>query len=102
MISLFPSHDPSIGFPVTIEEANDALKAALGYNIEELKSMNFQDVTHPDDIEKDRDEFNRMINKEINHYTMLKRYIKKDGSYLSARLWVWIFMGKVVGCFLPT
>ncbi|MEQ9619824.1 MAG: PAS domain S-box protein [Deltaproteobacteria bacterium] len=50
-----------------------------GYTEEELKAIDFQTITHPDDLEEDLEYVRRMLNKEIDTYQMEKRYIHKLG-----------------------
>jgi PAS domain S-box-containing protein len=63
---------------------NGKLSEIVGYTKEELLSLTFQDITHPEDLEKDLEHVNRMLLGEIETYSMEKRYVKKGG----ARVWV--------------
>lgn len=67
-------------------EFNNKLCEMLGYTPEELRRMTWADLTHPDDLEADVEQFNRVLAGEINGYTMDKRYIRKDGSVMYANL----------------
>ncbi len=58
----------------------------LGYSESELLAMNFQDVTHPDDLEPNLTLFQQMLNNEIATYSIEKRYVRKDGSLVWATL----------------
>lgn len=58
---------------------NKSLIAMLGYKKEELLSLNFRDITHPDDLENDLAHLEKLVSREINSYKIEKRYIKKDG-----------------------
>jgi PAS domain S-box-containing protein len=51
----------------------------LGYTEEELLSLSFKDVTHPDDFEADWRQCQRLIRGEIRSYDLEKRYLHKDG-----------------------
>jgi PAS domain S-box-containing protein len=42
--------------------------------------MTFQQITHPDDLGADLAQAERVLNGEIESYTMEKRYLRKDGS----------------------
>jgi len=58
----------------------------VGRTSDEMQSMNFNMVTHPDDIDKDRDELQKLINGEIRTYNFDKRYIRPDQSVVWAHL----------------
>ncbi len=61
-------------------EANDKLCEILGYSREELFKTTWDELTYPDDLDKDLEQFNRLLNGYINSYTIEKRFIHKDGS----------------------
>ncbi|MEC4723773.1 PAS domain S-box protein [Noviherbaspirillum sp. CPCC 100848] len=61
-------------------EVNDALCGIVGYSRTELKSISFQDITHPNDLEQDLTLASQLANGEIPFYHLEKRYIRKDGS----------------------
>ncbi|MBX7255149.1 MAG: PAS domain S-box protein [Candidatus Hydrogenedentes bacterium] len=63
---------------------NDQLCDMLGYTREELKRKTWPELTHPDDLESDISEFNRVLSGEIESYKVMKRYVRKDGSFLHA------------------
>lgn len=50
----------------------------IGYTKEELANLTYIDVTHPEDAQKDKDLFAKLIVGEINTYTIEKRLIHKD------------------------
>jgi PAS domain S-box-containing protein len=54
----------------------------LGYRYDELMGKTFQEVTHPDDRDKDLELYSRLLSKEIPSYTIEKRYIRKEGSHI--------------------
>jgi len=51
-----------------------------GYSHEEFSKMKKFVVTHPDDVEKSKMWFDKIINGEIDKYQIEKRYLRKDGS----------------------
>lgn len=65
---------------------NSALCDMLGYTSEELQTMTFPDITHPDDLELDVTLAGRLVRSEIPFYKIEKRYIKKTGEIIWANL----------------
>ncbi|MBN3923629.1 PAS domain-containing protein [Nostoc sp. NMS4] len=75
-----------IGLDGRFLQINPALCEITGYSHEELIQMNFQEITHPDDLEVDFENAQRVLAKEISGYSLEKRYIRKDGSIVWANL----------------
>ena len=69
-------------------EVNRRLCEIVGYAGEELKAMRFQDITHPDDLERDLGLVQRVIAGEIATYQLEKRYIRKGGGLVWINLTV--------------
>ncbi|GAA4315240.1 hypothetical protein GCM10023149_11760 [Mucilaginibacter gynuensis] len=67
-------------------KVNQNLISCLGYTEDELNQITFQDITHPEDLEKDLDLLNKLIKGEVHHYQMEKRYFHKNGSVIWALL----------------
>ena len=67
---------------------NQKLCDVLGYAREELLEMTFQEITYPDDLERDLEKAMDLIAGKIPTYTMEKRYLRKDGSSVWAELTV--------------
>jgi PAS domain S-box-containing protein len=53
--------------------------ALLGYPESELLQLRCQDVTHPQDVESDRRQLQRLLCGEVQSYELEKRYVRKDG-----------------------
>ncbi|WP_139162646.1 sensor histidine kinase [Algoriphagus faecimaris] len=62
--------------------ANNSLCKLLEYSQEELQKLTFQDITHPDDLEKDLEKVRKLYGKEIDSYQIEKRYITQSGRIL--------------------
>jgi PAS domain S-box-containing protein len=60
-------------------EVNDELCRILGYERRELLGMLWTDITHPDDVDADLAQFQRVLVGEIDGYTLDKRWVRKDG-----------------------
>ncbi len=67
-------------------QVNKALCDLLGYTDTELKETTFQDITHPDDLEADLGQVERVLRGDIREYQMEKRYFRKDGREVWALL----------------
>jgi PAS domain S-box-containing protein len=58
---------------------NRAVCEIVGYTEQEMLKRNFQDITHPEDLDTDLEGLRRMLSGEIRSYNMEKRYIHRDG-----------------------
>jgi PAS domain S-box-containing protein/diguanylate cyclase (GGDEF)-like protein len=67
-------------------KVNRSLCESVGYAEDELLTKTFKDITHSDDIEKDREHLKRLVQDEIPYYHIEKRYLHRDG-YL-----VWVLL----------
>ena len=68
--------------------ANSTLKALLGYSDSELANLTFMDITHPDDLEKDLNLLNSLIEGDIPNYKMEKRYFNAQNKIIWIELTV--------------
>jgi PAS domain S-box-containing protein len=67
---------------------NQRLCEILGYSPEELQQTTFQQITYPEDLEKDLQLAHQLLAGEINSYSLEKRYFRKDGAIIWANLTV--------------
>jgi PAS domain S-box-containing protein len=67
---------------------NDRFCEILGYSREEFREKTFIDITHPDDHEASLMANRKLLAGEISSWSSLKRYIRKDGCIVWARLFV--------------
>jgi len=67
-------------------KVNPALCQIVGYSSEELLALNFQDITHPDDLDLDLSYVHQLLAGTISTYQMEKRYFHKQGHI------VWILL----------
>jgi len=63
-----------------IYDANPAYAHIAGRPIEELKTLDWMKITHPDDVQKDLDNMMAMNAGEVPGFVMQKRYIQPDGT----------------------
>jgi PAS domain S-box-containing protein len=59
--------------------ASRSLCEMLGYSEDELRSLNFQDITYPEDLEPDLALVDRLLAGEIDSYRLEKRFLHKQG-----------------------
>lgn len=87
-----------VGLDGTFEYLNKEWEELVGYSRDELKSLTFKDITHPQDIKSDINMHKQLIALEIDSYNMIKRYISKDGKTVWIHLYVQPIIedGKVV------
>ena len=68
----------------------------VGYSPEEMEKLTFQEITHPDDLENDLQQVERLLVGEIEFYSLEKRYYKKNGQIVWINLTVSL-LRKVTG-----
>jgi diguanylate cyclase (GGDEF)-like protein/PAS domain S-box-containing protein len=83
---------PFIGMAITSPDTwrwlrfNNQLCEMLGYSGEELAEKTWVEMTHPDDIDKDIAERERIMNGNSEGYAANERFIRKDGSIMLASI----------------
>jgi PAS domain S-box-containing protein len=65
---------------------NERLCALFGYSEQELCQLTFQDITYPEDLNEDLEHVARLMQGIDSRYAMEKRYLKKGGGTLWAKL----------------
>jgi PAS domain S-box-containing protein len=69
------------------KRANQSLCNMLGYTQEELTGLRFNDITYPDDLPRNIELLNELIDGKKDNYHMEKRYLHKSGRP------VWVLLG---------
>ena len=69
------------------EYVNAAFCQIVGYSEQELANKSWQEITHPDDLIDEQQMADMVLAGQIPHYTLEKRYVRKDGSHV----WVSFF-----------
>ncbi len=69
-----------------IYELNPMFAKIAGRSVEEILTINWNSITHPDDIQLDLDNMALLVKGELNGFHMEKRHFRPDGSV------VWIHM----------
>ncbi|MFA5884116.1 MAG: PAS domain S-box protein [Acidimicrobiia bacterium] len=71
-----------VGPDGTFRAVNAALCEMLGRPREELVTCTWQELTHPDDLESDLTLVADVLEGRRDHYRLLKRYVRPDGSVI--------------------
>jgi PAS domain S-box-containing protein len=66
--------------------ANEADCLFLGYPKEELEGMHFSEFTYPEDMDLDISFYEELVKGDRDHYSIDKRYLRKDGKVVWGRL----------------
>ncbi len=82
-----------VGLDGSFLRANRALLEMLGYDEPELCGTPFADITHPNDLDADLAQLEKLVAGEIDHYSMEKRYFTAAGDQLWALLSVSLVSG---------
>ncbi|MBI9055012.1 MAG: PAS domain-containing sensor histidine kinase [Bacteroidales bacterium] len=69
-----------------IIKVNPKFLELTGYTNEEILKLSIKKITHPDDFIKENELFNKTVREKGKKYTIEKRYIRKDGSTICAKL----------------
>jgi PAS domain S-box-containing protein len=72
---------------------NPSYERILGRTRDELKNIEWTQITHPDDLETDLEYFEQFKKGKMDYYYREKRYIKPDGSVV----WVDMLIFRIVG-----
>lgn len=104
---LFFEQSP-IGLYVTgtdsaIRKVNPAFCELLGYREDELVGLSFHDLIHAEDQERDRHLLSQLLREEISSFETEKRYHRKDGSIVWAKLTLSLLRdasGEPLGCIV--
>jgi len=68
----------------------------MGYEREEFMRLTWEDITHPDDLEKNLSLYDSsLLDKDRGTYSMEKRFIRKDGATVYSELFVQCVRGKL-------
>ena len=72
---------------------NPMFEQILGRTSKELTDKKWTEITHPDDLQEDLEKFGQFRNGNINGYSMKKRFLRPDGSYVWTYMKVSNFLG---------
>ncbi|MBC7676385.1 MAG: PAS domain S-box protein, partial [Rhodoferax sp.] len=81
-----PIGNAIVGLDGHFLKVNPALCTLLGYSEAELLSTDFQHLTHPDDLNADLHQLERLAKGEITCYSLEKRYFRENGEIILGSL----------------
>lgn len=67
-------------------EVNERLCEIFRRSRDDLMACSYQDLTHPSDLARDEAQLERLLERGHGGYSMLKRYLRPDGSHFWAQL----------------
>lgn len=67
---------------------NPAMSRITGRSVEELERIDWVSITHPDDIQPDKEKMAELNAGKISGFQLDKRYLHADGQYLSVKITV--------------
>lgn len=67
---------------------NQAMADLLGYPLEMLTTLGFEDITHPEDLKKDIFMVSELVRGKKRRFVMEKRYVRRDGEIIHVTLHV--------------
>ncbi len=85
--------DSPIGMAVLTDEGrylelNPAFARILGMKACDLKDRHFSEFTHPDDLPRDRELFQQLVDGDVPYFQIQKRYIDSSGDTVWSRVTV--------------
>ncbi len=80
-----------VGLTITSPEKgwiriNDCLCKMLEYSEQELRQMTWAQLTHPEDLAADVEQFDRLLANEIDGYALEKRFVSRSGKIIPTKL----------------
>ncbi|WPU63663.1 sensor histidine kinase [Peredibacter starrii] len=75
-------------------KVNQSLVELWGYDEEELLNIDFQTITHEEDLGRDLNLLHQLVDRKINSYRIEKRYFHKNGKTMWALLSVSLIRSK--------
>lgn len=67
------------------ERVNQRLCELLGYTDDAFKDLRYEDVVQPDDLQRDAEKMQQLLNDGVDSYSLDMRYRHHDGSFIWVR-----------------
>jgi PAS domain S-box-containing protein len=72
----------------TLMETNPALKSMFNVNEGELRGRHYEEISHPDDLKRERTLYDMLLHGNTSQYQIEKRFVRDDNSTFWAHLTV--------------
>jgi len=69
-----------------LQHCNDKLCEILGYTRDELIDLDWTQISHPDDVSKEVEAFEKILQGQSSSYSLEKRFLHKDGRIIHATI----------------
>jgi len=78
-----------LGIVLTVDgkivKSNNTFKTLVGYSDAELKKMKVSQISSPEDKEKSKELIDQMNAGNLDHFSIVKKYTRKDNSHIWAK-----------------
>jgi diguanylate cyclase (GGDEF)-like protein/PAS domain S-box-containing protein len=79
-----------------VEQLNPMFEEIVGRTAQELRMLDWRSYSHPAEIQTNLDKLKKLKEKEINGFTMRKRYIKSDGTVVWVNMMIVPFKAETI------
>jgi diguanylate cyclase (GGDEF)-like protein/PAS domain S-box-containing protein len=79
-----------------VEQLNPMFEEIIGRKAEELRVLHWRSYSYPTEIQHNLDKLKELQKKEINGFTMRKRFIKPDGTIVWANMMIVPFKAETI------
>jgi diguanylate cyclase (GGDEF)-like protein/PAS domain S-box-containing protein len=79
-----------------VEQLNPMFEEIVGRTSKELRRIDWRSYSHPSEIQHNLDKLKKLKNKEINGFTMRKRFIKPDGAVVWVNMMIVPFKAETI------
>ena len=79
-----------------VDQLNTRFEEIVGRTATELRRLDWRAYSHPAEIQHNLDKLNQLRNKEINSFTMRKRFIKPDGTIVWVNMMIVPFKAETI------
>jgi diguanylate cyclase (GGDEF)-like protein/PAS domain S-box-containing protein len=79
-----------------VEQLNPRFEEIVGRTAQELRALDWRSYSHPEEIQTNLDKLKKLKQKEINGFTMRKRFVKPDGAIVWVNMMIVPFKAETI------